>query len=330
MPQATDRRSGSDFERVRALERSGLLDQPEDDALQRLVRLTATVMDTPIALISLIDQDRQWCLARHGLNQKQTPRAVSFCTHTIQQDTTLVVPDARQDPRFSNNPLVTSSPHIRFYAGCPLRGKRQHKLGTLCVIDRHTRMISQAQLQLLEDLSDIVNRDLIARHALLTHHNGLVAKSDLFSFVLTRELERAATTQTPLSLIALACDQHEDVCGVLGITNSLRWLLSICSICTDNSNDSDFIGLMDQRMIAVLLPDTNIQSALARAVAMRMALRHSSAAIDLPHGTASFSAMALEVQNRQIQASELLQLCEQKLKGLQANLGDQTASDCIH
>ena len=316
-----------ELERLRTLERSGLLDHPEDPALQRLVRLTATVMETPIALISLVDHDRQWFLAKHGLEAKETPRAISFCTHTIDSDSPMVVPDAQQDARFYNNPLVTAQPHIRFYAGCPLKGENGHRLGTLCVIDTNPRKISNSHLQLLEDLRDIVNRELDVRQKLALHDNGIAASKPLFCQVLERELRRAAQDQRPLSLIALSCDHHQEVCGALGVNHTLRWLDSICRICAEHTADADLIGLIDQQMIVVLLPGANREEALQAAVAMRMALRSASPAIDLPSGRASFSAIALEVGNQQRLPEELLSTCKNKLKGLQANLGDQTDSD---
>ncbi|MEY4759828.1 MAG: hypothetical protein RLZZ268_1326, partial [Cyanobacteriota bacterium] len=97
----------NEVQRQRDLERQGVLDQPEDEHFTRLVQLASTVLETPIALISLVDRDRQWFLARHGLEAKETPREMAFCAHAIAHDETLVVPDARQDPRFCTNPLVT-------------------------------------------------------------------------------------------------------------------------------------------------------------------------------------------------------------------------------
>ena len=316
-----------ELERLRALERSGLLDHPEDPALQRLVRLTATVMETPIALISLVDHDRQWFLAKHGLDTQETPRAISFCTHTIDSDSPLVVPDAQQDARFYNNPLVTAEPNIRFYAGCPLKGEHGHKLGTLCVIDTNPRKISNTHLRLLEDLRDIVNRELDVRQKLALHGNGLAANKPLFCHVLQRELRRAAQDQLPLSLIGLACDDHQEVCGVLGVNHTLRWLESICRICAEHTAHADLLGLIDQQMIVALLPGADREAALQAAASMRMALCHASPSIDLPSGRATFSAIALEVGNQQRLPEELLVICEKKLKGLQANLGDQTDSD---
>jgi PAS domain S-box-containing protein len=122
-------------ERLAALHRLNVLDTPSEDELDVIARLAADRFGTATALVSLVDADRQWFKARHGLAASETCRSISFCGHTIHQDGVMVVPDATADPRFAGNPLVTGDPHIRFYAGAPLVLASGHRIGTLCVID---------------------------------------------------------------------------------------------------------------------------------------------------------------------------------------------------
>ena len=156
-------------QRQRDLERLGVLNHPGDEHFERLVRLASTVLETPIALISLVDGDRQWFLAHHGIDSTETPRKMAFCAHAIASDETLVVPDARQDPRFCTNPLVIQDPKVRFYAGTPLQSRDGHNLGTLCVIDRQPRHFSSSQVRLLEDLAQLVLRELELRRLTTVH-----------------------------------------------------------------------------------------------------------------------------------------------------------------
>ncbi|QJU58520.1 GAF domain-containing protein [Sphingomonas sp. AP4-R1] len=126
--------------RQRAVDRSGVLGGRGSGDLQRIVERAAKIFQTPLAAISIIDHQRQWFAAGVGLGGSETPRSVSFCAHAIHRPgEPLVVEDARQDPRFSNNPLVTSDPGVRFYAGVPLVDRMGYALGALCVVDMTPR-----------------------------------------------------------------------------------------------------------------------------------------------------------------------------------------------
>jgi diguanylate cyclase (GGDEF)-like protein len=120
------------------------------------------VLQAPIAAISLVDTDRQWFKSIQGLNISETSRAVSFCGHTILQDEPMVVPDARRDPRFSDNPLVRGAPNIVFYAGCPIRANDGTNIASLCIIDHQPRAMSHEDLQILRDLASMAEAELVA------------------------------------------------------------------------------------------------------------------------------------------------------------------------
>ena len=139
--------------RVQALHQYAVLNTAPEPAYDQLAELAASICGTPIAAISLIDSDRQWIKANVGLNFSETARDVAFCAHTIAQRDLLVVPDATRDPRFADNPLVTSEPHIRFYAGAPLITSDGHALGTLCVLDYAPRQLDDQQRDALRVLS---------------------------------------------------------------------------------------------------------------------------------------------------------------------------------
>lgn len=125
--------------RLAELKGYGVLDTPNEAEFDAIVREAAAALGVPIALISLIDENRQWFKARVGLEPQETPRSISFCTHAIRGPDVFVVNDATADTRFSKNPLVTGDPNIRFYAGAPLRTASGRRIGTLCVIDRLAR-----------------------------------------------------------------------------------------------------------------------------------------------------------------------------------------------
>lgn len=149
--------SVNESERLATLYKFGVLDTEFEERYERLTRVAAAVFGTPIALISLVDKDRQWFKSALGLTVRQTPRDISFCTHAIRNTEVFVVRNALQDERFRDNPLVTGDPHVRFYAGAPLVARNGHPLGTFCVIDRSPRAeFTSAQERLLKDFAGAV------------------------------------------------------------------------------------------------------------------------------------------------------------------------------
>lgn len=143
----------NEAQRLAALLSLGLLDTAQEQRFNRITRSAARLLRVPLATITLLDAERQWFKSRYGLFSTETPRKVSFCGHAILGEGMLVVPDALKDQRFSDNPLVTGQPHIRFYAGRPLSTPGGMRVGTLCVMDREPRILSEEDHLALEDLA---------------------------------------------------------------------------------------------------------------------------------------------------------------------------------
>lgn len=139
--------------RVAALNRYAILDTEPEQTFDDLVALAAYVCKTPIAMLSLVDDHRQWFKSKVGVEIRETPRETSFCAHAIQQQDLFIVADTWSDDRFRENPLVVNEPHIRFYAGAPLINEEGFALGTLCVVDRQPRELDDAQKEALKSLS---------------------------------------------------------------------------------------------------------------------------------------------------------------------------------
>ncbi|MGS2742780.1 GAF domain-containing protein [Halomonas sp. LS-001] len=143
----------NEAQRLEAVHQLRVLDTPSNDTFDRLTQLARELFDVPIALVSLVDNNRQWFKSHLGLDATETPRSMSFCAHAISTDQILVIPDTHDDSRFADNPLVVGYPHIRFYAGYPLRPLGNHVVGTFCIIDSQPRTFSAYEQRLLENLA---------------------------------------------------------------------------------------------------------------------------------------------------------------------------------
>ena len=153
-----------DQQRLQALRELLILDTPTEERFDKIVAFAASEFDMPIALISLVDENRQWFKSKVGLAACETSRDISFCGHALESTDFLVVPDTHLDERFSDNPLVVGAPFIRFYAGAPLMLPSGHVAGTLCLIDPKPRTLDPLDLSILGALRDLVLHELTGEH----------------------------------------------------------------------------------------------------------------------------------------------------------------------
>ena len=150
-------------QRLKALRALVILDTPPEERFDRIAAFAAKEFDMPMALVSLVDRDRQWFKSNFGLEARETPRDVSFCGHAVTLSAPLVVLDALEDHRFLDNPLVTGPPYVRFYAGAGLRLPYGETVGTLCVMDRRPRAFDRLDVAVLCGLRDLVVEELLRR-----------------------------------------------------------------------------------------------------------------------------------------------------------------------
>jgi CheY-like chemotaxis protein len=149
-------------DRLAAVHKLGLLDTGSEERFDRHARIAAAALDAPIVLVTLVDRERQWFKSHLGFDFSETPRDIGFCSHAILGDEPLVVTDALKDDRFAENPAVVGDPHVRFYAGVPLKVKDGSRVGALCIVDHKPRNLSASQLKMLQDIARLVEEELEA------------------------------------------------------------------------------------------------------------------------------------------------------------------------
>lgn len=208
--------------RLAAVHSYGVLDQPRPPALDELTRLAASIFDTPMSAVSLVDRDRQWFAGNTGLADAETPRDVSFCAQTVAERRRLVVPDARLHPRFGTYRNVTGEPHVRFYAGSPLLDEDGHALGALCVIDERPGDLGPRQREALDTLAAQA-----VGHLTLRRNRLLITE-------LSEELARAAQREEDL----IATVSHELRTPVAAIQGYLELL-------TEEEQLAGYAGLVE-------------------------------------------------------------------------------------
>ena len=259
-------------ERLRALRRFAVLDTAADPHFDRIVALASQVLGVPIALVSLVDRDRQWFLARHGVDVQETPRTMAFCAHAIAQQELMEVPDALDDDRFKTNPLVLQPPKVRFYAGVPLRSEDGYNLGTLCVIDRRPRVLDPHQRLMLQLMADLVMRELeLRQRSMQCPVTGLFNRSVFFRFG-QQEFDSARASASPLALFNFDIDDFRQINMRWGHEAGDQVLLDICALVREHLGHEDLFGRIGDEEFAVLLVNATMAASLELAEKVRLAI----------------------------------------------------------
>ena len=246
--------------RLKTLRNLNILDTPAEERFDRITRMAKRLFNVSFALVSLVDENRQWFKSCIGLNASETPRDVSFCGHAILGDDVFIVPDATKDERFADNPLVTNEPHIRFYAGCPIKFTNGSKLGTLCIIDQQPRMFSNDDLLILKDLASMVERELAAIELATSDELTNVLNRRGFIMLGQHTLAVCARQKTPAALLYLDLDNFKRTNDFLGHAKGDALLIAFANKLKMACRESDIVARLGGDEFVILLVNATKQT----------------------------------------------------------------------
>lgn len=247
--------------RLETLQSLRILDTPPEERFDRLTRMAKRLFGVPIALVSLVDENRQWFKSCFGLSVSETSRDISFCGHAILGNEPFIIPDTIVDERFADNPLVLRDPHIRFYAGCPLSAPNGRKLGTLCIIDRQPRSFDKEDLEALKDLASMVERELAAVQMATLDELTAISNRRGFLMLAQHSLYLCVRQKLSASLVFMDLDKFKTINDTFGHAEGDRALTVFAEQINTVCRDSDVYARLGGDEFAMLLINTSKEHA---------------------------------------------------------------------
>ncbi len=258
--------------RLAALKRAEILDTAPEEPFDRITGLVRTVLNVPLATVSLIDENRQWLKSCVGLDITSTPRDVAFCHYTIQGREPMYIPDAKLDPRFADNPLVTGAPYIGSYLGIPLSSPDGYNVGSLCAIDFKPRTFDAAQIQVLKSFAALVTDEMeLRRIAAIDHLTGALTRRG-FCLEAAKAISRFERHRRSSALLMFDIDHFKKVNDTHGHPAGDEVLRSVGKEMSRLLRTSDVLGRLGGEEFGILLADAEPEDAYRSAERFRIAL----------------------------------------------------------
>jgi len=266
-PQIPD----NEKQRLETLKSLEVLDTKFEERFDRITRMAKRMFDVPIALVSLIDENRQWFKSCVGLTVRETAREISFCGHAIHGEEVFVIPNALEDSRFADNPLVLSDPNIRFYAGCPLI-VNGFKLGTLCIIDSTPRAFDRRDIEALKDLALTVEVELTAvQLATLDDLTGIANRRG-FMPLAQNSLMLSVRNNYPVTMVYMDLDGFKEINDNFGHAAGDEVLVDFANLLKNTFRGTDIFARLGGDEFVVSLSNTSKQQAIKAVEMFRITL----------------------------------------------------------
>jgi diguanylate cyclase (GGDEF)-like protein len=249
----------NEAERLQALRTLRILDTSHEERFDRVTRMARRMFGVSISLVSLVDEDRQWFKSAQGLEALETPRDVSFCAHAIIQNDLFIIPDTLKDERFSDNPLVTGEPNIRFYAGYPLKIGKGLKIGTLCLIDQEPRTMDLEDQQLLKDLGAMVVQEISSIQMATLDDLTLISNRRGFLSLADYGMKVGRRNRVSMTLLLFDLDKFKAINDKYGHHEGDFILSKFAEIMIGVFRESDIIGRLGGDEFVVMLTDCDTE-----------------------------------------------------------------------
>ena len=265
----------NEMARLKTLRSLNILDSAPEERFDRLTRMAKRLFNVPIALVSLVDENRQWFKSCIGLSASETPRDISFCGHAILGSEIFIIPDATKDERFSDNPLVIEEPNIRFYAGCPLRFTDGSRIGTLCIIDQTPRSLDYDDLEALKDLASTAERELAAIQLATRDELTNILNRRGFMILGQHSLNLCMRQQIPATLVYLDLNELKPINDTFGHAEGDRVLKKFSEEIYNECRESDLFARLGGDEFVILFINTSKNSAENAILRLQQSLSES-------------------------------------------------------
>ena len=288
-------RPKNEAERLHALRTLQILDTSHEERFDRVTRMAKRMFGVSISLVSLVDEDRQWFKSKQGLEASETSREISFCGHAINQDGLFIIPDALEDERFADNPLVTDAPNIRFYAGYPLKLRQGINLGTLCLIDSEPKILDEEDQQLLRDLGAMIEQEIRSIQLATLDELTLISNRRGFLTLADHSQKLCRRKKLSTSIILFDLNKFKPINDEFGHHEGDFVLSRFAEVMREVFRESDVIGRLGGDEFVAMLTDSDHEQIGNILNRFDEAIEATNQAIDKPYkiefsaGVASFA-----------------------------------------
>ncbi len=303
-------------ERLNKLMGYDILDTAPEKPFDKITQLASTMFDTPVSLVSFVDEKRQWLKSKVGIYMKEIPREISFCAHTICVDEVMVIPDTFEDKRFKQNPLVVNYPEMRFYAGTPLRTSDGFNIGTLSIIDNHPKEFSQNEEMMLQKLGSLVMQEMSLREDAACDYLTKAMNRRTFINLLNKEIKRANRHGAEFCLAILDIDNFKKVNDEHGHLAGDEVLKAMSKLCEHNIRLSDIWCRLGGEEFACMLIGTDAENANKVVNKLRKMVAETKVKTD--KGDIGITVSAGICEYKDMEVSELIENADKALYAAKA------------